>query len=104
MELEKILVWVTTPGAAWLAYWLINNVAWLSAKGPRAKRFWACGISAGLAIAAYLAQIAMQYQPAPVEWRAWIEALVLVGTTAFGLATLIHGAKDLPAERPAISA
>lgn len=91
MELRDILVFLTTAGAAGVAYWLLNNVQSLAKLSPQYKRIASIVLSAGIAILAYLAQVAMLYAVAPVDTRAWIEALVTVGTSAFGLSQVVHG-------------
>ena len=98
MELKEFLPWATTTGAALLTYWLIENVKGLVELPPLAKRIAAYVLSAGFGILAYLAEVGMLYVPQPEGWRAWVETLFLVGTGAFGLATMIHGAKKLPNE------
>ena len=95
MPFKEFLVWVTTIGAALITYELIEHVAQLAALESRLKRIVAYAMSAGFAIAAWLAQVGMLYVPAPVGARAWVEAVFAVGTAAFGLATLIH-TRDLP--------
>jgi len=86
------LSWVLTPGAGVLAFFLLEKVKQLAAiVDPTVKRCVAFALSAGIAIAAYLLMVAMQYRPAPVDIRAWVEALFAVGAVAGGIATLIHG-------------
>lgn len=101
MELKLFLAWLTTAGAAWLTYKLIDEVPALKELGPKAKRRAAYVLSAVIAILAYLAQMPFGFVAVPAGWQAWAQALFLVGTSAFGLATIIHGESDLPAERPA---
>lgn len=98
MELRDFLVWATTAGAAILAYKLIEEVRALSELGPRAKRRAAYALSGGIAVAAYVAAMQFGYVPTPANWRAWVEALFVVATGAFGLATIIHGERELPTE------
>jgi len=97
VELRQMLVWFTTAGAAVITYELMENISALAFLESRAKRIVAYAMSAGFAIAAWLAQVGMLYVPAPVGARAWVEAVFAVGTAAFGLATLIH-TRDLKPE------
>jgi len=98
MDLQKFLVWLTTAGAGVLSYWIVNQI---TAKGkPSTWSAWtvrvvAYAISGSIAILAYLALVAMQYQAQPVDARSWIEALFVVAATSFGLSTMIHGADRL---------
>ena len=101
MELKAFLPWLSTVGAALIAYWLIGEVPRLVRLGPKAKRRLAYTLSAIVAILAYLAQMGMHYVPVPVSARAWIEVLFAVGTGAFGLSQLIHGERQLPVDAPA---
>jgi len=63
---------------------------------PEQKRLVAIVLSASLAIGAWFAMAAMLYEPWPVGVYAWIEKLFLIGTSAFTLSQIIHGAKKLP--------
>lgn len=99
MELKDFLTWATTAGAAWLTYHLINSVPALAGLGPRAKRRVAYALSGGIAVLAYLIMVEFGYVAAPAgDWHAWAETLFAVATSAFGLATIIHGERDLPVE------
>ncbi len=97
MELKVFLAWVMSPiGAGILAYILIEQVGFLKALMPKSKRIAACAISAVLAIGAWFALTSLMAEPWPVTAWEWIAKLFFVGTSAFALATLIHGNK-LPA-------
>lgn len=90
MELRDFLVFLSTTGAALFAWWLMDNV-WLFERLDWAnKRYVAFALTAVLAILGYLLQLAMLYQPAPVEWRGWAESLFAVAGAAVGLNQLIH--------------
>ena len=92
MTLKAALVWVRQIGASAVTYFVIDRIPGLKDQVPWVKRIAACAISAAIAIVAYLVQMAMLYEQVPGDVRAWIETLFLVGTSAFGLATLIHTA------------
>ena len=117
LPLSEFLTWFVTIGAGIVAYnWIEAHpqLYWVRTFGtwrfwtwelysflpsPRLKRVWACALSAGLAITGYLLQLQMGYAPIPATWVAWVESLFAVGTGAFGLSQIIHGAKNLPAAR-----
>jgi hypothetical protein len=90
-NLKDFLVWVLTPGAGVLAYWLMENVPALVNLDAKLKRFAAFGISALLGILAFLAMVGMGYEAVPVDWRAWVEALFAVAAVAGGLSQVLHG-------------
>jgi len=95
MELQVFLRFVMTGGGAGLAaYWLIDNVPFLANLASKAKRLSAFAISALLADAAFIALAYAGYANIPVGALSWAEQLFAVGTSAFGLATLLH-TKDL---------
>jgi hypothetical protein len=91
MELRDLLVFMTAGGAAIAAYYLMENVFALASLAPAAKRWAAYLLTAGIAVGAYLLQVAMLYQPAPVDWRGWVEVLSAVAFGAIGLNQIIHG-------------
>lgn len=90
-NLLGFLTWVLTPGAGILTYWLMENVPVLAALEAKLKRFVAFGLSALIAVLAFLAMVGMGYQPAPADARAWIEALFSVAAVAAGLSQVLHG-------------
>ncbi len=95
MPLSEFLAWASTVGAAILAYALIEEVPALTELEPKVKRRAAYALSAAIAILALLAEMGMGYVPVPATWVAWLEVLFAVGTGAFGLATMIHGERQL---------
>ncbi len=44
-----------------------------------------------IAVSAYLFQVVMLYQPAPVDWRGWVESISAIAFGAIGLNQIIHG-------------
>ncbi len=101
MDLKSFLVWATTAGASFLAYFIVNKI---TEKGtPSTWSAWtvrvlAYAISGIIATLAFLVLVVMQYQSPPETTRAWIEQIFVVATTAFGLATIIHGEQRLSRE------
>ncbi len=96
MELQALLLWLVSKGAFAIAFALMEWLPWpwFQALLPRWKRVAAFALTGVIAIGAYLLQIVMLYEPAPgawpADWRAWVAKLVVVATSAFGLATLLH--------------
>ena len=82
-------------GAGILAYYIIDKWAWAANLPPQPKRFLAYGIAGLVSILAFLVTLAMNYQPAPEGWRAWIETLVAVAFLGGGVSQFWHAAKDL---------
>lgn len=99
MGLNEILVWFTTVGAGALAYWLQDNILWFCTLSSWQKRIAAYAMAFVLAVLGWLASIAMGYTMTPEGWRAWVEGAVAVGTAAFSLGQLIHGARALSRTR-----
>ena len=96
MELKEFLRWaVSGGGAGVLAYWLLSKWPWFSAQSAERKRYVAIAATFLLADALYLALVFAGYDAMPVTALGWVEQLFLVGTTAFGLSQVIHGARDL---------
>lgn len=89
--LAKFVVWlVSSGGAGTAAFWLMENVKWLTARPAIEKRWWAFGLSGGLAIGAWGIGIAMRYFPLPIDWRAWIEGLFAVAAPAIVASQGLH--------------
>ncbi len=95
MDLRQLLLWLTTPAAGVVAYWLIDNVTFFQFLSSVAKRNAAYILTAIIAVGAYLLQVAFQYTAVPLDWRAWVEAIVSVALVAFGVSQLIHEVRDL---------
>lgn len=91
MELKDTLLFLSTTGAAVVVFWMMGTYPELSGLPSSWKRFVAFALTAGIAIAAWLVQVVMLYQVAPVDWRAWVEVLFAVGGGSIGLNQLIHG-------------
>lgn len=83
MEFAVVLTWVVAEGGApVIAYLLMEKVAWLRKLAPEYKRYAAMALAAGVAVVAFLGQVAMDYRPVPEAARGWIEALFYVGMAA----------------------
>jgi len=94
MELAVVLTWVVAEGGApVIAYLLMEKVKWLCKLAPEAKRCVAMGLAAGVAVLAFVGQVAMEYRPVPESARGWIEGLFYVGLAAIPaiMTQIIHG-------------
>ena len=99
MELRLFLTWIISGGGAgYVTYWMMEQFAVLTNLKPKPKRVVAFALSAALAMVGFGLAVAVAYIETPGTALGWIERLFAVGTTAFGLATLIH-TKDLSNER-----
>ena len=98
MSLNEFLRWGTSSGGAGIiAYFLLGKWAWFSAQTAERKRYLALAATFLLADALWLAMVFAGYDVMPAGALGWVEQLFLVGTSAFGLSQVIHGARDLRA-------
>jgi hypothetical protein len=96
MELKAFLQWaVSSGGAGIIAYFLLGKWPWFAAQDAERKRYVAIAATFLLADALYLAMVFAGYDVMPAGALGWVEQLFLVGTTAFGLSQVIHGAREL---------
>jgi hypothetical protein len=100
MDLKDFLVYASTAGAGTLAYGLMELVPGLASMDPRSKRRVAMLLSAGVAIAAFGAEVLMGYVAKPASPQAWFELLFGIGAASFGLNQVLHGELKLPAGQP----
>ena len=95
-DFGMMLTWVLSEGGAMaLSYVLMDKIGFLRDLAAEAKRLVSFALAAVLAILAYGVSIAMEYQPVPIDTRAWIETLVSVALVAIMGSQLIHGRRDL---------
>lgn len=98
MELKELLRWVVSSGGAGvIAYYILARVKWPADVGSEAKRYVSIAVTFALADVCWLLMVLAGYDAMPLNALGWVEQLVLVGTTAFGLSQVIHGARDLRA-------
>jgi len=90
MQLEAFLRLAMTVLAGTFAWVLIDRIKWFAGLEPDTKRLVSYAFSAAIAIVAYMGLIAIGAEPAPVGVATWINALFTVGTSSFGLATLLN--------------
>jgi drug/metabolite transporter superfamily protein YnfA len=91
MELVAFLELLSTWLAGVVAWWLIDHIAWFAGLQPDTKRYAAYGFSFVIACLAWLALVAVGARSVPVSVVEWINQLFMVGTSSFGLATLLNG-------------
>ena len=89
-SLSAVLTWVLSGGSGVLSYFLMEKVKQLAALNPEPKRYVALGISAAVAVLAYLAQMGMGYATVPVDTKAWIESIFAVVGVACGVGQVLH--------------
>jgi hypothetical protein len=83
MNLQSLLEALVAGGGGSLLYPLLNQWAWFQMLSDMNKRWMTMALSAGIGCIAFvLASVVMRYQPAPVDWRSWIET---VGNIILGI-------------------
>ena len=96
--LKLILLYVIGGGGAGtIAYFFLSKWKKTEEFSSELKRYIAIGISGTIGILAFLASIGMNYEPAPVDARNWIEALVAIFFLSAGVSQVWHAATDLRA-------
>jgi len=90
MELQAVLRLVETVLAGAIAWWLIDHIKWFTTLQPDTKRLVSYVVSATIAIAAYLGLVLFGWEPAPIGVTPWVSTLWLVGTSSFGMSTLLN--------------
>ena len=98
MELREVLRWVVSGGGAGvLAYYIIARIKWPAEYPSERKRWITLAVTFGLADISFVLMTLVGYEAIPLTALEWVEHLWLVGTTAFGLAQMIHATIDLRA-------
>jgi len=94
--LRDALTWLLSGGgAAVAAYWLMENVGYLSNLHSNYKRYVSLALAAGLASAAFAVMVGLGYQDAPVGWQGWLETLFTFAFVAVTGSQWLHGARQL---------
>lgn len=91
MELAAFLELLMTWVAGAIAWWLIDHIKWFASLQPDTKRYAAYGFTFLIAGVAYVLLILIGERVAPVGIIEWAKQLFYVGTSAFGLATILNG-------------
>lgn len=95
MELKDFLLIFVSGGGGVVVYWLLEHVPALETLQSEYKRYVSLILAALLPLPFYLMGVAMQYWPAPADWRAWIEALFAIAAGAVLASQAVHGRKQL---------
>ena len=90
MELTMFLELLSTTLAGALAWYLIDHIQWFEALQPDTKRLVAYAFTFVIACGAWGLLVTLGAREMPVGAVAWISQLFYVGTSAFGLATLLN--------------
>ena len=90
MELTAFLELLSTVLAGTVAWWLIDHIKWFESLQPDTKRLIAYAFTFIVACGAWLLLVAIGSREMPVGAMAWISQAFYVGTSAFGLATLLN--------------
>ncbi|HID24633.1 MAG TPA: hypothetical protein EYP14_19855 [Planctomycetaceae bacterium] len=106
---KDILVALISGGAGAVVYRFLKTPAgretasalgavlrWIAPSPPEATRYTAMVLSAALAVAAYLAGVALGYFPMPPTLAAWVELVVNAFALAYGTSQVLHN-RDLRA-------
>ena len=94
--LKDFLFWIAGGvGSGAAAFWLFENIGFLSGLTPKPKRFWSLVVSAALAMLAYAASVVLGYSPTPADAQAWLQELFAIAFVAVNGSQLIHGALRL---------
>jgi len=87
MQLSEFLMSLVASGILGglgmpLLAWIESRWPWLAQAEPWVRRAGAWIIGCGLGVLPYLVQVLMQYEPAPSDWRGWVEQLFAVAFVA----------------------
>jgi hypothetical protein len=95
MELRDLLLVFVSGGGGVVIYWLMERVPALANLQAEYKRYLSLALSAALPVPFWLLGIAMQYWPAPVDWRAWVESIFALAAGAIIASQALHGRRQL---------
>ena len=103
ITLASVLTWIASGGGAILiANWLLEHVRFLVELQAEIKRIVAYALTGSLAMGGYALSVWAKYNPLPVGFQAWLEALFPIAATAVGLGQLIHGRTKLSQKQPQV--
>jgi len=101
MSVQEIIAWVISSGGAmFLAYKAVEAIAFLRTLAPEPKRYAAFALAFVIANALYMVGCALGYTPFPVGIGAWIETLVMIGSSAIVGNQTIHAREKLAGRAP----
>lgn len=95
MELQDFLLIFVSGGGGVVVYWLLETVPFLANMQAEYKRYASLILAGLLPIPFYLLGVAMQYWPAPVDWRAWVESLFAIAAGSLLASQAVHGRRQL---------
>jgi hypothetical protein len=96
LTLENMLTFLTAGGAAYLAFYILDNRNWpLNAEQ---KRYAAYGLTAGLAIVFWFMKVVLVNEPLPADWRELVQVAYSVGAGAVIGNQLIHARLSMKKE------
>jgi hypothetical protein len=107
VTLREGLLWLMGVGAGVLAFWVLERLEtsvtprlaglrrWFIELTAEDKRYAAFGLTAVIAVLAYLLTLLMGYGLAPGAWRAWVEELFSVVAAAIVASQVAHGRVEL---------
>ena len=95
MELRDLLLVFVSGSGGVVIYWLMEHIPALANLQAEYKRYVSLLLSGLLPIPFWLLGIVMQYWPAPVDWRAWVEAIFALAAGAIIASQALHGRKQL---------
>jgi hypothetical protein len=103
ITLASVLAWVASGGGAILvANWLLERVRFLVELQAEARRIVAFALTGSIAAGFYALSVWAKYNPLPVGFQGWLEALFPIAATAVGLGQLIHGRTKLRQKPPVV--
>jgi hypothetical protein len=95
MELSDLLLIFVSGGGGVVVYWLLENIPALAGLASEYKRYLSLVLSGLLPIPFWLLGIAMNYWPAPGDWRAWVESIFAIAAGAIIASQAVHGRREL---------
>jgi hypothetical protein len=94
--LAVALSWLFSgPGAGIAAYFLMEKIPFLISLSAELKRYVSLFLAAMIAMGAFAIAVSLGYQPLPIGWKGWLEALFAVAGVAIGIGQVIHGRAKL---------
>jgi len=94
----SFLLWFGTSGGAGLVgFWFVEklkeNWPWFAGLTGEIKWYASLAITAFLAMGAHFLEVGFEYQPIPVGWKGWVEALFSVAFVSIVAATSVYRRK-----------
>lgn len=90
LSLPDTLTFLVAGGAAYIAFWLLDNVQWLVLLDAEKKRYAAYILTGGLAFVLWVLKMVLIQEPLPLELRDWLLTGWAVGAGAVVGNQLLH--------------